>query len=45
MRNFSWNRFPIKNLLIDSLLTPIVESTHASWLHSLVVHNPKLKKR
>jgi len=28
MRNFTWNRFPIKNLLIDSLLTPIVESTH-----------------
>ena len=24
MRNFTWNRFPIKNLLIDSLLTPIV---------------------
>jgi len=22
------NRFPIKNLLIDSLLTPIVESTY-----------------
>ena len=30
MRNFTWNRFPIKNLLIDSLLTPIVESTY--WL-------------
>ena len=28
MRNFTWNRFPIKNLLIDSLLTPIVENTH-----------------
>ena len=28
MRNFTWNRFPIKNLLIDSLLTPIVESTY-----------------
>ena len=27
MRNFTWNRFPIKNLLIDSLLTPIVKST------------------
>ena len=27
MRNFTWNRFPIKNLLIDSLLTHIVEST------------------
>ena len=24
MRNFTWNRFPIKNLLIDSLLTPTV---------------------
>ena len=31
MRNLTWNRFPIKNLLIDSLLTPIVEST---YLHS-----------
>ena len=28
MRNFTWNRFPIKILLIDSLLTPIVESTY-----------------
>jgi len=28
MRNFTWNQFPTKNLLIDSLLTPIVESTH-----------------
>jgi len=28
MRNFTWNRFLIKNLLIDSLLTPIVESTY-----------------
>jgi len=28
MRNFTWNRFPIKNLLIDSLLTPMVESTY-----------------
>jgi len=28
MRNFKWNRFPIKNLLIDSLLTPIVESPY-----------------
>ena len=27
MRNFTWHRFPIKNLLIDSLLIPIVEST------------------
>ena len=30
MHNFTWNRFPIKNLLIDSLLTPIVESTYLS---------------
>jgi len=30
-RLFSWNRFPIKNLLIDSLLTPIVESTYLNW--------------
>ena len=28
MRSFTWNQFPIKNLLIDSLLTPIVESTY-----------------
>ena len=28
MRSFTWNRFPIKNLLIDSLLSPIVESTY-----------------
>ena len=28
MRNFTWNRFPIKNLLIDSLLTPMVESAY-----------------
>jgi len=26
--NFTWNRFPVKNLLIDFLLTPIVESTY-----------------
>ena len=31
MRNFTWNRFPIKNLLIDSLLTPVVESTYLIW--------------
>ena len=28
MRNFTWNRFPIKSLLIDSLFTPIVESAY-----------------
>ena len=28
MRNFTWNRFPIKILLIDSLLTPIAKSTY-----------------
>jgi len=28
MCNFTWDRLPIKNLLIDSLLTPIVESTY-----------------
>jgi len=28
MRNFTRKRFPIKNLLIDSLLTSIVESTY-----------------
>jgi len=32
MRNFTWNRFPIKNLLINSLLTPIVESTYLKRL-------------
>jgi len=32
MRNFTWNRFPIKILLIDSLLTPIVESTYLNFL-------------
>ena len=29
MRNFTWNRFPTNNLLIDSLLTRIVESTYS----------------
>jgi len=33
MRNFTWNRFPIENLLIDSLLTPIVESTLVEKFH------------
>jgi len=34
MHNFTWNRFPVKNLLIGSLLeTPIVEST---YLESIV---------
>jgi len=28
MRNFTWNRFPVENLQIDFLLTPIVESTY-----------------
>jgi len=34
-RIFTWNRFPIKNLLIDSLLTPIVESTYltTTWFY------------
>jgi len=27
VRNFTWNGFPIKNCLVDSMLTPIVEST------------------
>ena len=35
--NFMWNRFPIKNLLMDSLHTPIVDSTYLniqlpSWI-------------
>ena len=34
MRNFTWIRCPIKNLLIDSLLTPIVESTYLTWHES-----------
>jgi len=34
MRNFTWNRFPIKYLLIDSLLTPIVESTYLVTQHN-----------
>jgi len=25
--NFTWNGFPIKNCLVDSMLTPIVERT------------------
>ena len=37
MRNFAWNRFPIKNLLIDSLLTPIVESTHLDRTRGLTL--------
>jgi len=37
MRNLTWNRFPIKHLLLDSLLTPIVESTYLN--HSRVVFN------
>jgi len=28
MPNFTWNRYPIKNLLLDSLRTLIVESTY-----------------
>jgi len=35
MHNFTRNRFPIKNLLIDSLLTPIVESTYHHHLRNL----------
>jgi len=37
MRNFTWNRFPIKNLLIDSLLTPIVENTYLHLLCMLTI--------
>jgi len=36
MRNFTWNRFSVKNLLIDSLLTPIVESTYYHSEHPVV---------
>jgi len=37
MCNFTWNRFPIKNLLIDSLLTPITESAYlVSMMVSLI---------
>ena len=35
MRNIKWNRFPIKNLLIDSLHTPIVESTYLECLYAI----------
>ena len=28
MRNFTWNWFPLKKLLMDSLLSPIVKSTY-----------------
>jgi len=38
MRNFTWNRFPIKNLLIDSLLTPIVESTCSNRIYCNVAY-------
>ena len=38
MRNFTWNRFPIKNLLIDSLLTPYCMVIHflcfCEWRYS-----------
>jgi len=37
MRSFTWNRFPIKNLLIDSLLTPIVESTYLNIPRAVVL--------
>ena len=37
MRNFMCNRFPIKNLVIDSLLTPIVESTYL--IYELALRN------
>jgi len=38
MRNFTWNRFPIKNLLIDSLLTPIAESTYVVQISAISTH-------
>jgi len=31
MRDFTWNRLPIQNLLIDSLLTPIGLSLERNW--------------
>jgi len=37
MRNFTLNRFPIKNLLIDSLLTPIVGSTCCKLMYIQIV--------
>jgi len=43
MRNFTWNRFPIKNLLIDSLLTPIVESTYLIQMKSLYCAAKRLR--
>jgi len=41
MRNFTWNQFPIKNVLIDSLLTPIVESTYLN--RDMCNHRKKTK--
>jgi len=35
MRNFMWNWFPIENLLINSLLTPIMKSTYMCKVESL----------
>jgi len=45
MRNFAWNRFPIKNLLIDSLLTPIVESTVHTWIEICASLNHRKKTK
>ena len=44
MRNLTWNRFPIKNLLIDSLLTPIVESTYLNTSTSVADSENQIKK-
>jgi len=43
MRNFMWNRFPIKNLLIDSLLTPIVETTYLNSVKGVLSTLFKIK--
>jgi len=44
MRNFTWNWFPIKNLVIDSLLTPIVESTYLNMdICASLNHRKKMK--
>ena len=45
MANFTWNRFPIKNLLIDSLLTPIVDNTYLNHQKPEVVPDPDFRSR
>jgi len=44
MRNFTWNRLTLKNLLIDSLLTSIVESTYLNKTVQLITFTSLIKK-